>query len=235
MIKQDLGTILYTKRVERGLSQHELARLLNDEGLDVSNQHIYKWEKNINRPNALQFIGLCSVLGIRDVVDTFTTGSIRHSIDYLNKEGISKVNEYINVLVASRLFCNDVIDPCITPIRRLPVYTQTASAGTGLFLDSSDYDEIDVGREVPDHADFGIKVSGNSMEPQYINGQIVWVHRQDTLENGDIGIFNLNGNAYIKKYHIDNNKTFLLSINPEYSPISINNSDDFITYGKVIG
>ena len=80
------------------------------------------------------------------------------------------------------------------------VFTEPASAGTGLFLDSDQYEEFEVGDDVPAAADFGIRVSGVSMEPVYVNKQIVWVHQQDQLENGNIGIFYLNGNAYIKKY-----------------------------------
>lgn len=77
------------------------------------------------------------------------------------------------------------------------VFTEPASAGTGLFLDSDQYEEFEVGDDVPAAADFGIRVSGVSMEPVYVNKQIVWVHQQDQLENGNIGIFYLNGDAYI--------------------------------------
>lgn len=57
---------------------------------------------------------------------------------------------------------------------------------------------IEVGEEVPDNADFGIRISGDSMEPQFVNGQIVWVHQQNNLETNEIGIFFLDGNAYCK-------------------------------------
>ena len=42
---------------------------------------------------------------------------------------------------------------------------------------------------VPAGAEFGIYVSGDSMEPRYHNGQIVWVKRCEELKCGDIGIF----------------------------------------------
>lgn len=42
-------------------------------------------------------------------------------------------------------------------------------------------------------------VSGDSMEPEFHSGEIVWVSQQDTLCDGEIGIFGLNNEAYIKK------------------------------------
>lgn len=70
--------------------------------------------------------------------------------------------------------------------------------GTGQFLDSDRFSEIEVGDEVAASADFGVRVAGDSMEPLYLNGQIIWIHKQDTLEEGEIGIFFLDGEAYVK-------------------------------------
>ena len=64
------------------------------------------------------------------------------------------------------------------------------------------------------------------MEPQYRNKQIVWVQQTDHLESGDIGIFYLNGNAYCKKLQDDENGLFLISLNPEYAPMKITETDE---------
>ena len=53
---------------------------------------------------------------------------------------------------------------------------------------------------VPAGAEFGIYVSGDSMEPRYHSGQIVWVKRCEELECGDIGIFVYDDCGYLKKY-----------------------------------
>ena len=34
------------------------------------------------------------------------------------------------------------------------------SAGTGQFLDNDSYEEVEVGAEVPETADFGVRISG---------------------------------------------------------------------------
>ena len=73
------------------------------------------------------------------------------------------------------------------------------------------------------------------MEPQFEDGQIAWVLQQDTLENGDIGIFSLNGDAYIKKLKDDERGVFLISFNKKYTPILIGSDDRLDIFGKVIG
>ena len=53
---------------------------------------------------------------------------------------------------------------------------------------------------VPPDADFGVRVSGDSMEPVYHDGQIVWVQKCETLSVGQVGIFVYDGEGYIKRY-----------------------------------
>ena len=84
-------------------------------------------------------------------------------------------------------------------------------------------------------ADFGVRVSGDSMEPLYLNGQIIWVHQQETLEDGEIGIFFLDGEAYVKKYHQTPDGISLISMNKKYAPIKISSGSVFWTFGKVVG
>ena len=53
---------------------------------------------------------------------------------------------------------------------------------------------------IPEGTDFGIRVSGDSMLPRYVSGQIVFVEQCKELYPGEIGVFVYNGNAYIKQY-----------------------------------
>ena len=59
--------------------------------------------------------------------------------------------------------------------------------------------------------------------------------KQDIPENGEIGIFYLNGDAYIKKLQEDKNGVFLISLNEKYFPIPVGENDSFDILGKVIG
>ena len=57
----------------------------------------------------------------------------------------------------------------------------TVSAGTGKFLDNDSYEEVEVGPEVPETADFGVRISGDSMMPRYLDKQIVWIQKTDLV------------------------------------------------------
>ena len=142
--------------------------------------------------------------------------------------------EYISLLVDSGKYALE--KATIIPFTRvIKLFDIPASAGTGSFLDSDDFTEIEVGEEVPTDADFGIRISGDSMEPRFINGQIVWVKQQETLLNGEIGIFYLDGNAYCKKIKDDKEGLFLISLNSKYNPIPVTDNNSFKVFGKVVG
>lgn len=122
----------------------------------------------------------------------------------------------------------------VTPSRPIFVdfYRLPASAGTGMWLS----DEIKECREVPNTpearcADFAIPVVGDSMEPDYHGGDIVFVKSQPSIDEGEIGVFVLNNESYIKKL----GKNSLISLNPRYSPIEFNINDSIFCAGKVIG
>ena len=53
---------------------------------------------------------------------------------------------------------------------------------------------------IPDGAEFGVRVSGDSMEPVYHDGQIVWVQQCETLRTGEVGVMIYDGQGYIKAY-----------------------------------
>ena len=115
--------------------------------------------------------------------------------------------------------------------RKIRLYDNPPAAGDGNYLDNVSYEEIEVDNTVPDNADFAIRVSGDSMEPQFTDRQIVYIKRQETLDIGDYGIFVLNGDSFIKEL----GKGELVSLNPKYNAIPVNEYDSFHIFGKVVG
>ena len=111
-------------------------------------------------------------------------------------------------------------------------FTLPASAGTGNILDSDLAEEL----LVPDsaeaeQADFVISVGGDSMEPTYHNGDKVFVEKCDSVDVGEIGIFVVNGDVYIKEL----GNQCLISHNEKYKPIRIGENDSVYCCGRVIG
>lgn len=117
--------------------------------------------------------------------------------------------------------------PDTTPCR---ASTQTASAGTGTYLGPEEFETINVLSEhVPRNISFCVPVSGDSMEPYYYDGDMLIVSTEKDLRIGDIGIFTLDNEGYVKKL----GKGELISLNPAYPPIRMNES--IVCNGKVIG
>jgi phage repressor protein C with HTH and peptisase S24 domain len=89
--------------------------------------------------------------------------------------------------------------------RNIDIFTNAVSAGTGNFLVDGPKDTVTITDKdlIPENATFGVRITGDSMEPEFEDGQIAWVLQQETVANGEIGIFSLNGDAYIKKLQDD--------------------------------
>lgn len=80
-------------------------------------------------------------------------------------------------------------------------------------------------------ADYAIHVSGDSMEPTYHDGDKVFVEKCGSIDVGEIGIFVVNGDVYIKEL---GNKC-LISHNEKYKLIRIGEGDSVYCCGRVIG
>jgi len=228
-----LGSILASHRKEMKISQYDLAEQLAHYGVNVSNAAISAWEKDTSVPNANQFLALCKILGITDIYNEFIGFNPNDVMAKLNDEGKEKVLEYISLLLLSEQYQKK--EATIIPFRRKIKWSLLASsAGTGEFLDDENFEIIEVGEDVPEEADFGLALNGDSMEPRYHDKQAVWVQQTDTLSNGEIGIFYLDGMTYCKQLKQDKDGIFLISLNSKYQPIRITAESSFKVFGRVL-
>lgn len=116
--------------------------------------------------------------------------------------------------------------------RTVLLYDLPVSAGPGVYLDDSMAEEISIpNNEKTLSTDFALKISGNSMEPKYHDGDILLVEDTDSVEIGELGIFVLDGNGYFKKFGGDR----LISLNSEYGDILLRDYAEAVCCGKVIG
>ena len=76
-------------------------------------------------------------------------------------------------------------------------------------------------------------VNGDSMDPMFKDGDIIRYQPQPELENGEIGVFAVNGGVTMKKFR-KNDDIRLESLNKKYEDIIIQETDDFSILGKVI-
>lgn len=121
-----------------------------------------------------------------------------------------------------------------TDFARKPImlYDLPVSAGPGVYLDDSIAEMISIpSNEKTASTDFALRISGNSMEPKYHDGDIVLVEDTDSVEIGELGIFVLDGNGYFKKYGGDR----LISLNSDYGDILLRDYAEAVCCGRVIG
>ncbi|MBR1457386.1 MAG: LexA family transcriptional regulator [Oscillospiraceae bacterium] len=226
-----IGEVLAGRRKDLGLSQAELAQAMSRRGCGVSNQAVSKWENGATLPNARQFLLLCEVLEIEDIRGAFTGGG-EGFLAGLDREGRRKALDYVQLLRESGRYTLRPEEPALR--RSLPLYSLAVSAGTGQFLDGEDYEMVEVGAEVPDGSNFGVRVAGDSMEPAFHDGQIIWVRQQRSLMTGEIGIFLYDGSAYLKQLVALEDRMALHSLNPHYADIVISPELPLRVLGKVL-
>jgi len=108
------------------------------------------------------------------------------------------------------------------------------SAGSGVMLyDDSEMMEIMFPEEeVYDgsSAVTGVIVKGDSMEPKYHDGDLLWIDSRQLVDSGQIGVFVVEGESYVKKK--GHNK--LISLNSKYDDILIDEHTEFSIVGKVV-
>ena len=93
-----------------------------------------------------------------------------------------------------------------------------ASAGIGERLYNEPISKEFVRGYVPAH-DIALKVNGDSMEPLFKNGQIIFIEKSHTIKDGQIGVFIINGDAYVKKVYVEDNRLTLVSLNKKYKDL----------------
>ena len=117
--------------------------------------------------------------------------------------------------------------------RSIGLYDMPVSAGAGEFLaDSTRVEDI----LIPDdprtaEADYALRINGDSMEPKYHSGDVILIQTTDVVEEGELGIFVLDGSGYFKRYGGDH----LISLNPKYPPIPLKDFEEVACCGRVVG
>ena len=113
------------------------------------------------------------------------------------------------------------------------------SAGTGEMLVEDIEETINIPAEiVPEqHYDIVLKVNGDSMQPMFKDKEIVFVKKLDDysqLRSGQIGAFIIDGESYLKKAYIEDDKLRLVSLNGKYEDLLFREFNDIKVIGTVV-
>ncbi|MDG8514660.1 helix-turn-helix domain-containing protein [Streptococcus pneumoniae] len=187
------------------------------QALEVSPQYLF----DLAKPSSIEIIPTTSpIQTIYDELEPPRQGKVlnyaKRQLDEQENEEETKINEVSEVI---RLYSYDY-------------YDHPASAGTGQYLNDVRVERIELPVDVD--ADFVIPIKGDSMDPDYHDGDLVFIQTSVDLNDGVIGVFNYNGDAYIKQLVIDEDQAYLHSLNPEYKDMPITPDTDFRIIGEVV-
>lgn len=159
--------------------------------LNVSQAAIAGWESGNRTPDVDIIANISMILGV--------------SSDYL-----LGVNREVSNISA-------VMDDSF---RMIPVF-ESVSAGFGALADDHivDFMPFRIVSDIEAHETIAIRVKGDSMYPKIEDGDIIQVHKQDTVDNGDIAVILIDGDeGVVKRVLFGKNWVELQSINPNYPP-----------------
>jgi SOS-response transcriptional repressor LexA len=72
-----------------------------------------------------------------------------------------------------------------------------------------------------EHADYALRIEGDSMEPTLLEGEYVAVRRQHTADDGDIVVARVGAEVVLKRLRFSPHGTTLQSDNPAYAAIPV--------------
>ena len=232
-----IGQQIKLHRKRNGWSQVELAKILG-----VGKSTIANYEKGYRSPRQNTIFQLADVFNV-SVDDLFpainaetpTTSPVQAIYDQLTPPRQAKALTYLEKQLLEQneeeTKKNEVSE--VIQLYVYDYYDHAASAGTGQYLNDVRVEQIELPIEVD--ADFVITIKGDSMEPDYHDGDLVFIQTSVDLNNGVIGVFNYNGEAYIKQLVIDTEQSYLHSLNPKYKDMPITPETDFRIIGEVVG
>ena len=233
-------------RKQRGITQKELAK---EVGITASTMTDYMKLRSAPSFGVIQ--KLADYFGVKksDIDTTFkeeSTNSLPDASDLLTQQITDKVvqlttqNKKIVLRTSEELLesqkneeetkINEVSE--VIQLYSYDYYDHPASAGTGQYLNDVRVERIELPVDID--ADFVIPIKGDSMEPDYHDGDLVFIQTSVDLNNGVIGVFNYNGDAYIKQLVIDKDQAYLHSLNPKYKDMPITPETDFRIIGEVV-
>lgn len=201
------GYQLKKRREELGLSRAVFA-----ERLGVTASAISNYENGLSFPKEEVMLRLFDSLEVDP--NTLFQDSYRDGRNVLSQSERQMLKQYRGLSPKGRETMRSVLDALCSyrdeveagrterEPRVIPLYRSPAAAGYAAPVFGEDFDTITVTDEVPQAAEFAVRIQGDSMEPYIPDESVVYVNR-DPLGAGDVGIFCVDGEMFCKQYYKD--------------------------------
>ncbi|MGA3391209.1 S24 family peptidase [Lactiplantibacillus pentosus] len=223
------STNLKYLRKLRGLDQQSFAKKINRSVSTVS-----EWESGKYTPKA----GI-----LADIANMFNV-----KLDDMMSKDLSVIKEDIfdNTISVMKLlnpdrqqnvynYADNQLKEQNGKVVNLPLVGKSAANPTELTYGDVEIEHDDF-TDVPHGADTAIRIQGDSMEPLIHDGQIIFYHQQEEVENGEIAIVEIDGDGVTCKqiyYDYTSDEVILRSINKKYEPRHVKD-DQVRIIGRVI-
>ena len=141
-------------------------------------------------------------------------------------------DEYNEACINSATYNNIIPLP---NMKKVPLLG-TIACGEPILAQENVECRIDIPEDI--NADFALRCSGDSMiDARILDGDIVYIHQQPTVNNGEIAAVLIGDEATLKKVYISDNMVTLIACNSAYQPLVYTNDqlNEIRILGKAVG
>lgn len=185
------GAFLKKLRKDRKLSQTQLAMMLG-----VTQAAVSSWEANGVPPGVENAKKIARIFDVS--VDELLKGEKITPVREIEYVPSDRSKKFIRVPVVGRI-------PAGIPIEAIE--------------NIEDWEDFPISDTIPGRQYFGLKVAGDSMEPEYRDGDTIIIQQQDTCSSGDDCAVMVNGDdATFKRVRLHENGLTLQPLNSKYDP-----------------
>lgn len=230
------GSNLVSLRKSKNISRKELAEML-----DIPYTTLRNYEADQREPGHKFLIKVANLFSVS--VDELIGNASKNNAPSLSNEALQVAIDYSDLDKPGKRAVRVTLDDQRRRVKEeanrndkitlFPVkeYIQSASAGYGDFFDDDSFDVVDLVKRPPAGTTYLVRVDGDSMEPTYHDGDRLFVSAQETLNFGEIGVFSINGDLYVKEYGQEG----LISHNHLYAIKRPSSYDTSRIIGRVLG
>lgn len=160
----------------------------------------------------------------RSTIAMYETGASEPDFEIANK-----IADFFGVTLDYLLGRENTLQEKKTDIVKIPVYGTIPAGIPTEMIDSSfieDYEEISEELLKGGNTYFGLKVKGDSMYPEFRNGDTLILKKQEDCESGDFCAVSINHTeSTFKKVIKQTNGITLQPLNPAYEPLFFTNQE----------
>lgn len=232
-----IGNNIRQLRKSRGLTLEELSNELKRKypnTLNFNKGKLSKWENNKEEPklSSVRIIADYFEVTVDDLVDGAYDKNIITIYNKLNPKRKTKVYNFAE---------RQLEDQNRSNIGNYNNYIEEKmsgylSAGTGEYLTEDVSEDIRIPKSIVPDAEYDLvlQVNGDSMEPMFQDHEYIFVKKTSEIRSGQIGVFIIDNESYLKKLYIEDNHLRLVSLNTKYADLIFDSINDITVVGTVV-